>query len=254
MGRIFRAEYGAFLQTRPIDLAGLEVRRGSKTFKWSGEYEGAMADATTLNIELNVLAEAGPTIPPGFADSQFIFLAATHPQLQQDLVRQLHSPRLIVADTRDFWITSQRQELLKTFGMVHGAIMNDGEARLLTEEHNLILAGRKILDWGPQFVVLKKGEHGVMLITRDHLLSLPAYPTPQVIDPTGAGDSFAGGMMGYLSTQPEASFGALRRGLACGTVTASYTIEDFSLGAIQKVTPADVERRLKEYADMLALG
>jgi sugar/nucleoside kinase (ribokinase family) len=169
-------------------------------------------------------------------------------------VRQLRSPRLIVADTRDLWITTQREELLATFDVVHGAIMNDGEARLLTGEHNLILAGRKILDWGPLFVVLKKGEHGVTLVTRERVLTLPAYPTARVVDPTGAGDSFAGGMMGYLATQPETSFTALRRALAFGTVTASYTIEDFSLNAIQKVTPADVDRRLKEYADMLALG
>ncbi len=254
VGEDFPDEYRAFLQTRPIDLAGLEVRRGSKMFRWSGQYEGAMNDATTLNIELNVLAEAGPKIPPSFADSPFVFLAATHPALQQDLVRQLKSPRLIVADTRDLWITTQRDELLKTLALVHGAIMNDGEARLLTGEHNLIIAGRRILDWGPQFVVLKKGEHGVMLITRDRVLALPAYPTARVVDPTGAGDSFAGGMMGYLATQPEPGFTTLRRALACGTITASFTIEDFSLGAIQKVTPADVDRRLKEYADMLALG
>jgi sugar/nucleoside kinase (ribokinase family) len=254
VGEDFSPEYRKFLQTRPIDLDGLEVRKGSKTFHWSGQYEGAMAEATTLNIELNVLAEAGPKIPPSYADSEFVFLAATHPVLQQDLVRQLQTPRLIVADTRDLWITTQREELLKTLDVVHGAIMNDGEARLLTEEHNLILAGRRILDWGPLFVVLKKGEHGVMLITREKVVTLPAYPTSRVVDPTGAGDSFAGGMMGYLSTQPEANFNALRRALAYGTVTASYTIEDFALGSIQKVTPADVDRRLKEFADMLVLG
>src|SRR6476646_6662031 len=117
VGEDFPPEYRAFLQARPIDLAGLEVRKGSKTFKWSGQYEGAMAEATTLNIELNVLAEAGPRIPASFVDSQFIFLAATHPVLQQDLVRQLRSPRLIVADTRDLWITTQREELLKTFDL-----------------------------------------------------------------------------------------------------------------------------------------
>lgn len=254
VGEDFDPEYRTFLQKRQIDLAGLEVRKGSKTFRWSGQYEGAMADATTLNIELNVLAEAGPKIPANFADSTYVFLAATHPGLQQDLVRQLKSPRLIVADTRDLWITTQREELLKTFKVVHGAIMNDGEARLLTEQHNLIVAGRKILEMGPQFVVLKKGEHGVMLITRDGAISLPAYPTAAVVDPTGAGDSFAGGMMGYLATQSDTSFNTLRRSLAYGTMTASFTIEDFALGAIQKVTMGDVDRRLREYAGMLSLS
>jgi sugar/nucleoside kinase (ribokinase family) len=212
-----------------------------------------MNDAETLNVELNVLAEAGPKIPPQFADSELVFLAATHPLLQQDLVRQLKSPRLIVADTRDLWITTQHDELLKTFRMVHGAIMNDGEARLLTGENNLVKAGHKILDMGPEFVVLKKGEHGVMLVRRDGVLVLPAYPTADVKDPTGAGDSFAGGVMGYLATQPKLTFHAFRHALACGTITASFTIEDFSLRAIEKITADDVDLRFKKYAEMLSL-
>src|SRR5687768_16902622 len=253
VGEDFPPDFRAYLKTRPIDLAGLEVRKGSKTFRWSGLYEGAMADAETLNVELNVLAEAGPKIPPQFADSELVFLAATHPLLQQDLVRQLSSPRLIVADTRDLWITTQREELLKTFKLVHGAIMNDGEARLLTDETNLVRAGQAILKMGPEFVVLKKGENGVMLVRKDDVLVLPAYPTANVKDPTGAGDSFAGGMMGYLATQKDLSLDAFRRALACGTITASFTIEDFSLRAIEKITVGDVERRLQEYATMLAL-
>ncbi len=132
VGEDFPPEYRRFLGTRRIDLAGLEVRKGSKMFRWSAQYVGTMADAETLNIELNVLAEAGPKIPPAFADSEFVFLAATHPALQQDLLRQLRGPRLIVADTRDLWIKTQREELLKTLARVHGAIMNDAEARLLT--------------------------------------------------------------------------------------------------------------------------
>lgn len=253
VGEDFPQDFRKYLETRPIDLAGLEVRKGSKTFRWSGQYQGAMADAETLNIELNVLAEEGPKIPASFADTPLVFLAATHPLLQQDLVRQLKGAKLIVADTRDLWITTQREELLKTFKLVHGAIMNDGEARLLTDETNLVLAGRRILEWGPQFVVLKKGEHGVMLVMRDKVVSLPAYPTPNVKDPTGAGDSFAGGMMGYLATVQEHSFDTLRKALACGTITASFTIEDFSLRSIEKVTPQDLSRRYDEYAQMLAL-
>jgi cytidine kinase len=253
VGEDFPPDFRQYLQTRPIDLSGLEIRKGSKTFRWSGQYEGAMADAETLNVELNVLAEAGPKIPAQFIDSELVFLAATHPLLQQDLVRQLGSPRLIVADTRDLWITTQREELLKTLKLVHGAIMNDGEARLLTDETNLVRAGQAILNMGPEFVVLKKGENGVMLVRRDGVLVLPAYPTANVKDPTGAGDSFAGGMMGYLATQKTLTFDAFRRALACGTITASFTIEDFSLRAIEKTTVGDVERRMNEYATMLAL-
>lgn len=253
VGEDFPPDFRSFLEKREIDLAGLEVRTGSRTFRWAGKYEGAMADAETTGIELNVLAEAGPKIPENFRDSAFVFLAATHPLLQQDLVRQLKSPKLIVADTRDLWITTQRPELLKALALVHGAILNDAEARLLTDEHNLVLAGRRILNFGPRFVVIKKGEHGVMLVTKEDVVVLPAFPTTEVKDPTGAGDSFAGGMMGCLAQRGDQSIATLKDALARGTITASYTIEDFSLRRIEKITRADVDSRLKAYAAMLTL-
>jgi cytidine kinase len=254
VGEDFPAEFRAFLEKRRIDLAGLEVRKGSRTFRWSGQYDQVTSDAETTAIELNVLAEAGPKIPPQFADSQFVFLAATHPRLQQDLVGQLKAPRLIVADTRNLWITNERAALLETFGMVHGAILNDAEARLLTDEHNLVLAGKRIIEWGPRFVVIKKGENGVMLVTNEGVAVLPAYPATEVKDPTGAGDSFAGGMMGYLATQHDFGIDSLKQALARGTVTASFTIEDFSLRRIETVSIDEVDRRLAEYKAMLSLG
>lgn len=253
VGEDFPPDFKAFLQRQKIDLAGLEVRRGSRTFRWSGEYAGENADAETLAVELNVLAEAGPKIPPQFADTEFVFLAATHPDLQADLVRQLARPRLIVADTRDLWIKTQREPLLKVFRVIHGVIMNDFEARLLTEETNLVLAGRRILELGPQFAAIKKGEHGCMLVTKDLAAVLPAYPTTSVVDPTGAGDSFAGGMMGYLASRGEADVRTLKQALARGTITASFTIEDFSVRRIEKVTSDDVDRRLREYTAMLQI-
>lgn len=253
VGEDFPNDFRTFLARRNIDLAGLEVRKGSKTFRWSGQYDQVTSDAETTAIELNVLAEAGPKIPAQFADSEFVFLAATHPALQQDLVGQLKSPRLIVADTRNLWITNERAGLLKTFSMVQGAILNDAEARLLTNEHNLVLAGRRIIGWGPRFVVIKKGENGVMLVTKDHAAVLPAYPTTEVKDPTGAGDSFAGGMMGYLSTQKDFGAATLKQALAYGTITASFTIEDFSLRRIEKVTIDEVSGRLADYKAMLSL-
>jgi sugar/nucleoside kinase (ribokinase family) len=253
VGEDFPDDFRSYLEQADIDVAGLEVRKGSKTFRWSGSYEGAMNEAETRDVELNVLAEAGPKIPEQFTDSAFVFLANTHPLLQQDLIGQLKSPKLIVADTMNLWIMNERDALLKTLGMVNGAILNDGEARLLTEETNLVLAGRKILEYGPEFAVIKKGEHGVMLITKDAAVALPAYPTDSVKDPTGAGDSFAGGMMGYLASQKDCSLAVLKKALAVGTITASFTIEDFSLRRIEKVTTADVEARLKQYADMLSV-
>ncbi len=252
VGEDFPADFRAFLEARKIDLAGLEVRKGSKTFRWAGRYDQVTSDAETTDIQLNVLAEAGPKIPAQFADSEFVFLAATHPALQQDLVRQLKSPRLIVADTRNLWIDNERSALLKTYEMVQGAILNDAEARLLTGKHNLVLAGRRIIEWGPRFVVIKKGENGVMLVTRDGVAVLPAYPTTEVKDPTGAGDSFAGGMMGYLARQRDFNIECLKQALARGTVTASFTIEDFSLRRIEHVTLDEVNRRLAEYRNMLS--
>jgi sugar/nucleoside kinase (ribokinase family) len=253
VGEDFPADFRAFLERADIDLSGMEVRKGSKTFRWSGQYATPTADAETTEVELNVLAEAGPKIPPQFRDSKYVFLAATHPELQQDLVRQLTDPCLVVADTRDLWIKTQHEGLLKTLGMVTGAILNDAEAKLLAEESNLALAGRKILEYGPRFVVIKKGEHGVMLVTREGLAVLPAYPTTEVKDPTGAGDSFAGGLMGYLATQDDCGLAALKKALAYGTICASFTIEDFSLRKLEKITPADVAGRLKEYTEMLSL-
>jgi len=253
VGEDFPPGFRAYLEQQRIDLAGLEVRKGSKTFRWSGAYAGENADAETTAIELNVLAEAGPKIPPQFAETPYVFLAATHPALQKDLVGQLKSPRFVMADTRDLWIKTQRAPLMEVFEVVHGVIMNDFEARLLTEEVNLVLAGRRILDMGPQFVVIKKGEHGSMLVSRDSVAVLPAYPTTRVVDPTGAGDSFAGGMMGYLASRGELNVNTLKQALARGTITASFTIEDFSLRRIEKITPEDLQARLKEYCAMLRM-
>lgn len=253
VGEDFPVEFRAFLSQQGFDLAGLEVRKGSKTFRWSGAYDDVTSDAQTLAVQVNVLAEAGPKVPPSFADSEHLFLAATHPSLQADMISQVHSPKLIVADTRDLWIHTQRESLISMLGKVTGAILNDAEALLFTGEPNVVMAGRKILNWGPRFVVIKKGQHGVMLVTTDHVVSLPAYPTTRVIDPTGAGDSFAGGMMGYLTTCKDHGITALRNALARGTITASFTIEGFGKETIEKTTPASIQRRLHEYAEMLRI-
>src|SRR5215207_7252029 len=194
-----RALFDVF-KGRDIDTAGLEVRQGSKTFRWHGSYVENLNEAVTVEVDLNVLAERAPKLPPQYLDSRYVFLANTHPVLQQEMLGRLKSPKLVVADTMNLWIQTQRDELCKLLGRIHGLVLNDGEARLLTEEKNLIKAAREVLKMGPKFVV-NKGEHGSMLVTnRDEVFVLPAYPADTVVDPTGAGDSFAGGMMGYLST------------------------------------------------------
>src|SRR5947209_10043740 len=175
---------------RDVDTAGLEIRRGSKTFRWHGSYVKDMNEAQTVEVDLNVLAERAPKIPQGFTDSRYVFLANTHPVLQQEMLGSLKSARLIVADTMNLWIQTEHKELCKLLGHIHGLVLNDGEARLLTEEKNLITAARQVLKMGPKFVVIKKGEHGSLLSSDRGEFVLPAFPAEKVIDPTGAGDSF----------------------------------------------------------------
>lgn len=227
-----------------VDTSGIEIRKGSKTFRWHGSYVKDMNEAVTVEVDLNVLAERAPKIPQNFLDSKYVFLANTHPVLQQEMLASLKAPKLVVADTMNLWIQTQREELVKLLGKIHGLVLNDGEARLLTEERNLITAARQVLKMGPKFVVIKKGEHGCLLVSDRGAFVLPAYPTEQVVDPTGAGDSFAGGMMGYLATQGGITSAAtLKRALAYGTVVASFTISDFSLDGIQRANRDQIDDR-----------
>ena len=232
---------------RDVDTSGLEVRKGSKTFRWHGSFVKDMNEAVTVEVDLNVLAERAPAIPAKFVDSKYVFLANTHPALQQQMLASMSAPKLVVADTMNLWITTERVELLKLLERIDGLVLNDGEARLLTEKKNLIDAGRAVLGMGPKFVVIKKGEHGSLLFTADEVFTLPAYPADKVVDPTGAGDSFAGGMMGYLSTQGTFSPPTIKRALAFGTVVATYTISDFSLAGLQSTTREAIDGRFAAF-------
>ncbi len=254
VGEDFPDQHRAVFAKREIDLAGLETRAGSKTFRWAGKYEGDMNEAQTVSIDLNVIAEQAPKVPDAYRDSEYVFLAATHPALQQSMVKEFPNAQLVVCDTRDFWIEAEKAELAKTLSLVGGVVLNDGEARMFTGETNLITAGRRILGFGPRFVIIKKGEHGAMLCTGDAVVTLPSFPTDKVKDPTGAGDSFAGGMMGFLAGIGKFEVEQLRRAMAYGTITASFTIEDFSLRGIETVNRRMVDERLARYTDMLTIG
>ena len=254
VGADFPADRLDIFKGRPVDLAGVERRAGSKTFRWHGRYVGDMNAAQTLRTDLNVLGEAGPQIPPSFADSQVVFLANTHPALQREALARLKKAKLVVADTMNLWIETTREELLTTLGLVHGVVLNDGEARLLTGRTHLIDAGRRILALGPKFVVIKKGEHGAVLTTADDSCVLPAFPTTGVIDPTGAGDSFAGGMLGYLASTGSWGMADLRAAMARGTVMASFTIEGFSYTGLVKATRAAVDERLAALRRIMHFG
>ncbi len=241
-----------------IDIAGLERRAGSKTFRWSGSYDPTMNEATTTAVVLNVLAEKTPRVPKQFIDSKIVFLAATHPALQMELLAQVKSPKLVVADTRDLWISQYRKELIASLKKVDGLVLNDLEARLLTGQVNLPAAMKQIRKMlkpsGPRMVVLKKGEHGCLTIYDDMLFPMPAYPTEKVIDPTGAGDSFAGGMLGYLAGLPKWSALQVKQAVAAGTVMASFTIQGFSLDGLKKANKTLIEARMAEFKKMLTAG
>lgn len=251
VGHDFPDEFRDVLGLREIDLEGLEVRADSKTFRWTGRFEGAMNEAQTLDVQLNVLAERAPKVPASFADSQTVFLANTHPTLQRELLSQLTAPKLTVCDSMNLWIENERDSLLETLKVVTGVIINDGEARQLTGHVNLIEAGSAILELGPKFAIIKKGEHGAILVTPEAVFPVPAFPVKDVRDPTGAGDSFAGGVMGYLAQQGKHDTAALRRAMIRGTVSASFTIEDFSLGRVKTLQRSEIDARVDQFINIL---
>ena len=253
VGEDFRSADADFLQQRRVDTAGLETVVGGKTFRWSGEYSADMNSRETLSVELNVFENFQPKIPASFSDSRLVFLANGSPITQMSVLEQMDSPRFVMADTMDLWIRTQRQELLRLLERVDGLLLNDSEALLLTDASNLMVAGRALLDLGPERVVIKKGEHGAILFTEGRVIPLPAYPVMQVRDPTGAGDSFAGALMGQLtrtSTVDERSF---KEAMAYGTVAASYTVEDFGVGRIGDISEGELNERYQEFRNLVGL-
>jgi sugar/nucleoside kinase (ribokinase family) len=231
---------------RDVDLAGLEVRENSKTFRWSGTYHDNMDNRTTDYLELNVLAEAPPKVPEAFNDSTSVFLANTAPKLQLELLEQVKESQYVAADTMNCWIEQELPALKILLERINCLIINEDEARLLACEKNLIKAGNAILNMGPKAVLIKKGHAGSLLCSADgEKFILPAYPVDNVIDPTGAGDSFAGGLMGYLEQKGQTDFQSLKEAIACGTVTASFTIEGFSLKGLESISKADINNRFE---------
>lgn len=232
---------------RNVDLTGLELRANSKTFRWTGSYHKDMDNRTTEKVELNVLAEAPPKVPEAFRDSEFVFLANTAPALQQEMLGQVNNPAFVAVDTMDLWIREYLDDLKTVLTKIDCLIINEDEARMLTDEHNLIRAARKILDMGPGILVAKKGESGSIMCSADgDMFILPAFPADRVIDPTGAGDSFAGGFMGYLAQTGKTDFETLKTAVAYGTVVASFTIADFSLDGLTSTDRTKIDKRLMQ--------
>ena len=232
---------------REVDLGGLEIRPDSKTFVWHGTYHDNMNDRTTDHVELNVLQEAPPKVPEAFRDSQFVFLANTAPALQLELLGQVADPTFVAADTMNLWIDANLDDLRQLLRKIDCLIINDDEARQLAGQSNLIKAAEDILAMGMEVVIIKKGESGSLMCNKQgERFLLPAYPAPEVNDPTGAGDSFAGGFLGYVAQSGQADFDTLKTAIAYGTVVASFTIADFSLSGLTGTSRAAIDARLAE--------
>ena len=239
------------LADRGVDLAGLEKVSGS-SFRWRGRYRHDLNSAETLETHLGVFSNFRPNIPEQFRKAPFVFLANIDPRLQLQVLEQVEKPRLVACDTMNFWIESRRPDLIELLGHVDLITLNDGEARQLTEHNNLVQAARWILDKGPKHVLIKKGEHGAFMFTRESVFFAPAYPLDSVFDPTGAGDSFAGGFIGSLAASGDLSDASMRRAVVVGSAMGSFAVEKFSNGRLLEITRADIDARVQEFRQLVA--
>jgi len=238
---------------RDVDLRGLERRSTSKTFRWKGSYHDTMEEAITEAVQLNVLAEAPPMVPEEFKDSGHIFLANTEPRLQLQLLEQISNPSFVAADTMNFYIEGRLDNLKKLLQRIDCLVLNETEARMLSGERNIRISAGAILGMGPKILVIKRGRTGSLLCNSDgRMFLLSAYPANVIKDPTGAGDSFAGGFLGYIAQEQKTDFETLKTAVAYGTVVASFTISDFSLSGLQSITRDDIEQRLGELRQLTA--
>jgi len=250
IGADFPDEHRQMLANAGVDIEGLVTLPG-QTFRWKGRYHQDMNTRDTLEVHLNVFGDFDPVLPAHYRDSTHVFLANGVPALQAKVLDQVRRPQLVLADTMDLWIENQRKDLLALLPRLDGLLLNDSEAHLLSGEANLVRAGQAVLRMGPKFVILKKGGHGVMLFSADGVFVVPAFPTETVVDPTGAGDSFAGGILGYLTSDDSPPPGRLRRGMAYGTIVASFTVEDFGLDRLRRTRREEIDERLETYRGML---
>lgn len=242
VGTDFPPKFTSLYHSFGIDLAGLQVKEGF-TFRWSGVYEANMDHRRTLSTELNVFASFNPDLPPSYRDAPFLFLANISPELQLHVLDQVHKPRFVLLDTMDLWINVAREPLLEVIGKVSMLTLNESEARHLTGEHSLLKAARRLLDHGPRYICIKKGENGSVLFDREHIFIVPAYPLEEVLDPTGAGDTFAGGFIGSLARSGDISESGIRKAMTYGSVVASFGVEQFSLERLESLSLEDIEAR-----------
>ncbi len=250
VGTDFPTEEIDFLTSKGINMAGLEISKSKKTFHWHGRYHTDMNHRDSIKTELNAFEDFNPTIPESFKDSEFVCLGNVNPEIQKKVIKQLINPKFIMIDTMNFWIEGKLDALKETMKLVDMMVINDSEAKMLAEENNLLLAAKKIFSMGPKMLIIKKGEHGALLITKDVLFSVPAFLLEQVFDPTGAGDTFAGGFMGWLTKTKDISPANLKLAIVYGSVMASLAVEKFSLDGIRHLTKERIMKRFEEFRNL----
>ncbi|MEM8583835.1 MAG: PfkB family carbohydrate kinase [Bacteroidota bacterium] len=254
IGDDFPKEEINYLRKRGADLGGVETKAGQKSFFWAGRYHDDMMGRDTLDTQLNVLAEFDPKLPENFQSTDFVMLGNLTPSIQSQVIDQMAvKPKLIALDTMNFWMDNALEELLEVLKRIDILIINDEEARQLSGELSLVKAAAKIMEMGPRILVIKKGEHGALLFEGDRVFSAPALLLPKVVDPTGAGDTFAGGLMGYLAAAPDLSFDNLKRALIHGSAMASFVVEDFGTRKLKELNSEQVQKRVEKIAELISV-
>lgn len=249
IGKDFPRHYLDLFSRRGVDIQGLQEEQG-ETFRWRGRYHEDLNVRDTVELRLNVLAGFVPRLPLSYRDAEYVFLGNIDPTMQMEVLNQLRQARLIACDTMDHWIEGSRSDLSEVLKRVEILVINDSEARLLSGEHNIVRAARAILKMGPRAVLIKRGEYGVLQFSESAVFATPAYPLEEVFDPTGAGDSFAGGFLGYLARSGDHSRGGLRRAIVYGSVVASFVVEDFGLGRLTELSLAEIETRYQRFIEL----
>jgi len=250
VGDDFPREYLDLYKKKNIDLSGLEIIPGGKTFRWTGKYHENFNSRDTLEIHLNVFETFRPKIPAAYSKTPYVLLSNIDPDLQLSVLEQVKSPRFIAADTMDLWINLKKNKVKELISRVDLIVMNEEEAVKYTGESNLVRAGRTLLNDGAAFAVIKKGSHGAILFSGKSMFQAPAYPLDKVVDPTGAGDCFIGGLMGYLAKSGKTDLASIRKGIVYGSVIAASNVEDFSLNRLKTLTRKSVEKRYREMREM----
>ena len=250
IGKDFPKKYHRILE-QYFDLKGLSIKNG-KTFRYDGRYNKTFSTRTTLRTDLNVLKNFKPVVPEEYKKSKFVYLANNDPEQNISLIKEFNDVKFSMCDTIDFWINTKRSSVIKMFKEVDAVVINDEEAKLLTKEFNLIKCAKKIMGWGTKYVIIKKAEHGSLLFYEDAIFPSPGFPLENIVDPTGAGDSFAGAMIGYLASKKKTDLSSIKKSIIYGNVMGSFTVQKYGLEGLLKLTKSDIMKRVKQYEKMVS--